>query len=363
MVPGWRGPAVIRFNEVIDERSGGSLDKLITLSPVPEDVSVSWKRTAIEVRPKGGWRPGAVYQLTMLPGIQDLRGNRLKEGRTVVFSTGGEIPSTRISGAVLDWEQGRIAARALVEAVQLPDSLRYLTLADSTGEFLMASVPAGRYTLRAGVDANNNRRLDFREPFDSLTIQLDSVAAHTFWAFKRDTVGPGLSRAAIADSVTLRLELTAVLPPEPPAPGAVTVLALPDSTPVAVAAVWRQAEYDSITAAAKAAGKPGADTAAADTTRPAAADTAVTPRVPARPRPPELATGQRTDTTRIRAAVDTSRAARLLRERPKLSNQLVVRMEQPLAPGGRYLVVTALPNMMGVRGVGRQVVAVPAKAP
>ena len=97
--------------------------------------------------------------------------------------------------------------------------------------------------------AKNNGRLDSREPLDSLTVQLDSSVSHTFWAFKQDTLGPGLSRVAVADTVTLRLELTQVLPPEPPPSGSVSVLALPDSTPVTVAAVYRLAEYDSLTAA------------------------------------------------------------------------------------------------------------------
>ncbi|HLB35117.1 MAG TPA: Ig-like domain-containing protein [Gemmatimonadales bacterium] len=364
VVPGWRDAVVFRFNEVIDERSGGSLERLITVSPVPDEVSVAWKRTAVEVRPKGGWREGAVYQVTLLPGVQDLRGNRLTQGRTVVFSTGGDIPATRIAGTVLDWEQGRVAARGLVEAIQLPDSLRYVGVADSVGEFVMGSMPPGRYLLMAGVDANNNRRLDFREPLDSLTIQLDSSVTHTFWAFKRDTLGPGLSRVALGDSLTLRVEFTQVLPPEPPPSGSITVVALPDSTPVAVAAVWSVAQYDSVAAAERAQRGARADTAAADTAAAAAADTVPRPIAPDRPTSPEIAAGQRPDSAAARrAAADTSRAARLLRERPKLSNTLVVRLEQPLSPGSRYLVRTDLPSMLGIRGEGRQVLAVPARTP
>ncbi len=345
-VLGWHDAAVIQFNEVIDERSGGSLDKLITLSPVPEKLAVDWKRTAIAVRPKDGWRDSVVYQLTLLPGIQDLRGNRLTKGRTIIFSTGGEIPATLIAGTVLDWEQGRIAARALIEAIRLPDSLRYLGVADSVGDFAIGAVPRGRYLLMGGVDANNNRQLDARESLDSVTVQLDSTLTHTFWAFRRDTLGPTLSRTAVTDSVTLRVELTQVLPPEPPASGAVTVLALPDSTPVPVAHVWRLSEYDSLTAAER--GQPRgarADTAAAAPDTAVRADTAARPLARAR-----------------QSAADTSRAGRLLRERPQLSNVLIVRLPTPLAPGGRYLVVTNLPNLIGARGTSRQMVVVPQRA-
>jgi hypothetical protein len=354
-VPGWHDAVVIQFSEVIDERSGGSLDKLVTLSPVPEKLSVDWKRSAIAVRPKEGWRPNVVYQLTLLPGIQDLRNNKLATGRTIIFSTGGEIPDTRIAGTVLNWEDGRIAARALVEAIRLPDSLRYVGVADSVGDFLMGAVPVGRYLLQAGVDANNNRRLDPREPLDSITLQLDSTLTHTFWAFKHDTLGPGLSHVTVADSLTLRLEFDQVLPPEPPDSGAVTLLALPDSTPVPLAHVWRLAEYDSVTAAERGRQPARPDTARAEAARAEAAraDTAGVSR--------GLPTAMDTTAKRPQAQ-DTSRAARLLRERPKLSNVLVARVSTALTPGGRYLVVANLPNLVGARATSRQMVVVPRRA-
>ena len=345
-VPGWRDAVVIQFDEVVDERSGGGLDKLVTVSPVPQRLSVDWKRTAIAVRPGEGWRPDVVYQITLLPGIQDLRNNRLTTGRTIVFSTGGPIPDTRISGTVLNWEEGRIAARALVEAIRLPDSLRYVSLADSTGEYAIGALPPGRYLLQGGVDGNNNRRLDAREPLDSVTVQLDSTLTRTFWAFKHDTLGPALTRVTVGDSITLRLEFNQALPPAPPDSGAAVLLALPDSSPQPVAHVWRLADFDSIAAAERVL-QPSRDTTRADTSRaapPAALATDTTTRRPQ---------GQ---------AQDTSRAAQLLRERPKLSNVLVMRLPGPLTPGGRYLVVANVTNLTGARGISRQMVVAPQKA-
>lgn len=355
--PGWHDAAVIQFDEVIDERSGGGLSKLVTLSPVPQELQVSWKRTAIAIKPKDGWRDSVTYVLKLDPGVADLRGNRMDQGRTIIFSTGGPIPDTRITGTVVDWEQGRLAPRALVQALRLPDSLRYVANADSTAQFALPALPRGRYLVEAGLDANNDRQFEPNEPFDSVTIQLDSVASHTFWTFKHDTVGGALTRATIVDSVTLRLEMSEALPPEPPAAGAVRVLLLPDSTPVTISNVWHPTQYDSITAAEHAAQAARV----ADTTRArAAADT--THRAPA-PRPPAVPpAAQASDTARARQAADTARVNALLRQRPKISSTLVVRLAAPLTPGAHYLVETDVANLLGARRSSRQVVAVPEQA-
>jgi hypothetical protein len=339
IVAGWRNAAVIQFDEVIDERSGGGLSKLVTLSPVPKQLSVDWKRTAIAIKPKGGWRDSVTYLITLQPGVQDLSGNRMKEGRTMIFSTGGPIPDTRITGTVVDWEQGRLAPRALVQALRLPDSLLYETTADSGADFTLPSLPHGRYLVRAGLDANSNRHFESFESFDSVTVQLDSVVSRTFWAFKHDTVGPALTHVTIVDSMTLRLDLSEALPAEPPAEGAVRVLALPDSTPVTLTGVWHSVQYDSIAAAervARAAAR-AADSSAAR----ARADT--------------------THRAKARQAADTARANAILRRRPKITSALVVRLAAPLVPGTHYLVDADLPNLLGATRASRQAVAVPEK--
>jgi hypothetical protein len=353
---GFRKAAVIQFDEVIDERSGGGLSKLISVSPVPKDVDVDWKRTAIAIKPKGGWHDSVVYQVALQPGIQDLRGNRMTTGRTIIFSTGGPIPDTRISGTVVDWAKGQLALRALVEAIRLPDSLRYVAATDSAANFTLVALPRGRYLVMAGVDANNDQRLEPREPLDSLTIELDSTASHTFWAFPHDTIGPGISRATLTDSVTIRLELNQPLPPGPPDSGSVRVLALPDSTPLAVANVWQLAQYDSITAAERASKPaPGADTSAA------AKDTTQRAAQPARAAPvsPVSRAQARPDTAQARQAADTARVNALLRERPKIGSALVARMAAPLTAGARYVVETDLANLTGARRTSHQLLVVP----
>ena len=128
-----------QFDEVITERG---LDGFVAISPRHDELSVSWKRQRVTVKPRDGWYPNAVYQVTIRAGLTDLQNNRTEEGSTIVFSTGGEIPDTRIMGSVVDWEAGRMAAGAVVEAIRLPDSLTYVGASDSLGVFELLYVPA-----------------------------------------------------------------------------------------------------------------------------------------------------------------------------------------------------------------------------
>lgn len=347
VVPAFDGRLRFQFDEVIAEQSGGGLAKLIEVSPRTTQVDVSWKRSAIEVKPSSGWRANAVYRVVLLPGIADLRNNRMEVGRTVVFSTGGDIPTTQLSGVVLDWENGRVGRQALIEAVLLPDSLVYTTRGDSVGEFVLSEVPVGSYWIVAGIDGNSNNRREPREPFDSITIQLDSIASHQFWALARDTVGPVLREVVPLDSVTMRLEFTQKLAPGRPETGAIRVFALPDTVPIAVSALFDQPMYDSLVAV------EGRERAQRDSIA-AAADT-----VPEAPAPPPAQQRGRAAGA-PQAAPDSSRAALLLATRPTLRAIWVVRVSEILVPGGRYLVDATATNMNGATADSRSVLVLPA---
>ncbi len=358
----------IQFDEVISEASGGSLDQLIRLSPRAEEVSVEWKRSAIEVEPKDGWLPGTVYHVTLEPGLADLRNNRTTEGRTVIFSTGPPIPTSVLWGTVLDWENARAARFALIEAMLLPDSLVYLTTADSVGGYRLVSVPPGRYHVSASLDENTNRRRDAREAFDSVSVAIDSVVSHTFWPFSHDSAGPQLRRVNRTDSVTVQLRFSLKLDTVPPAAEMVSVWALPDTTPVAVAEVWAQAVYDSL-AAEEAAAQARADSLAADSAAAldtlaladsAVADTAAVPEA-AGARPPPGAD------PRVRAGRGATpgpqvpeHVTEFLARRPPLSDIWFIRLVEPLTPGGRYLIEARARSIGGSVGESRSVLTVSA---
>jgi Big-like domain-containing protein len=372
VVPDLHGDAVVQFDEVIDEmpsRGGAAgaisgLAQKIVLSPVGGDVKVSWHRSAIHVSPHEGWQRGRVYHLQVLPGIADLRRNVTKTGTTIVFTTGPAIPAATLTGTVLAWADQRTLPQAVIRAAPLPDTVAYVTLADSGGTFRLPAVPPGRYRVWAIQDENNNRRQDRREAFDSVTVTVDSTASALLWAFVHDTVGPRVRTVEPIDSVDFRVAFSAPLDPRRALDTAmVRVLTLPDSTPVAVRALYTAARFDSIQARARAVAdslKRLRDTTHRDTTARAGARPPAAQRAPAVGRAPGAPS--RADTTAPK--VDTARVRKLLSERPVPYDRLVVQTTQPLAPGAKYLVrVRGATNLSGVAADGQGVLVVPVPKP
>jgi Big-like domain-containing protein len=202
------GALELRFDEVINERPRGaqSLDEMFLISPRDGTPRVSWHRSRLSVQPRRGWRANTTYVVTMLPGISDLRNNADSAPRTFVFSTGPTLATGQISGIVFDWVAAKTAPGAFIEAISLPDSVRYVTVADTGARFTVGHMPPGKYLLRATVDQNKNRELDPRELFDSATVTLADSVRREMLAFTHDTIGPGIATVTVRDSLTLRVQ-------------------------------------------------------------------------------------------------------------------------------------------------------------
>jgi Bacterial Ig-like domain len=353
VLPGLRHDAVIQFDGVIEEQSGGSslgggsaggLAARVLLSPTRGPVKVSWHRSSIHVKPKEGWQPGRVYRLQLLPGITDLRHNVMKTGRLVMFSTGPALPHGSLAGLAVQWVEQRPLVGGLIQAVLTPDTIAYLALTDSSGGYRLDGLPPGRYVVYAVADQNGNRLRDRREAYDSATVTLDSAATAVLWTFAHDTIGPRLRDAEPYDSISARLTFSEALDPRWPLDSLqVRAVLLPDSTPVGVAGLFRQARYDSLLARERAAAetaRAGPDTTPRDTT----------PRdtTSRRPTPP----------------ADTSSIRLVLQQRPVPFDKLVVRFDTLLAPGEKYVVeVRGARNLNGARADGHAVLVVPKPKP
>ncbi len=332
-----------QFDEVITEQG---LEALVTISPRHDELSVSWKRRRFTVKPRDGWHPNAVYQVTLRAGVTDLQNNRTEEGSTIVFSTGGDIPNTRIGGSVVDWEAGRMAAGAVVEAIRLPDSLTYVGASDSLGAYELLYIPAGTYLLRAGVDGNNNGRINAREVYDSVTVTLSDSLMRDFWTFRHDTVGPRVNDISLTDSQSVTIGFNQMLALETPTPDAFGVWELPDSNRVSVNQVLLRAAFDSLRQAAAAAAADSVLAARADSlgvpidSVAAIPDTAAADTIPIGLPPP-------IDSLAGAAQPDSAPGDSILAQRPALFADIVIVTTEPLKPATRYWIEATVANLLG----------------
>lgn len=354
--------AVLLFNEVVNERStpvagaggpasGGSamgsgsgsanLAALVLISPSDGRERILWRREAIEIEPRGGFRPNTAYRITLLPGLGDLRANVRKAGVEYGFTTGAEIPAGGVTGALFDWVGGKAAIGARIEATLPGDTLfRWRARTDSTGRYLLRDLAPGRYRLRGWIDANNNGLVDPRESVDTASVTIATTAeTQDLYTFERDTIGPRLELAELVDSTGLRFRFDRA-PDVTWRPEAATVRLLrADSTPVPLPLPIPGAVFDSLRAARAAARDSAArDSLRSDSTR---ADTTT--------RRTRAVNTDSADAPRSAAATDSAasrpRPAVLARPVPVLT--WVVPLSTPLPPGTYRLKVGPVRGLTG----------------
>lgn len=321
-----RAPAVVfRFDEVINDRGGDAeLEQLVLISPRDGAPRVRWRRDALEVRPRGGWRANTTYQVTLLPGAADLRGNRTTVTRTLVFSTGPAIATQRVVGRAWDWVGERPATSALVEATSA-DSTVYVAATDTAGAYRVGPLSGGVYHVRAFLDANRNRALDRGEAWDSATVEVvqEQALADLFLAL-RDTLPPRIASVSVEDSVRIAVEFDRSIDPADTLTFDRFVVRRADSTVVSVQTVASRRDL----ARAREAAVRG-DSARADSARAPAGPPR--PTGPARP------------------------------SRPAPQTQFVLTLGERLTPGASYRVrVTRARSLGGRSGPSDRVFSVPA---
>ena len=174
------------------------------MSPSEGAPRVRWRRSRVDVRPREDFRANTAYSIMILPGIADLRGNTTTTGRTIVFSTGPTIPPFQVMGRVFDWSNQRVAPNAFVEVMRIPDSLRYVGAADSTGQFVVGPLEEGAYIVRAVMDNNRNRGPDPGESWDSVQVTVRGTSPFLeLLAAQRDTIAPRMLTVTAPDTLTV----------------------------------------------------------------------------------------------------------------------------------------------------------------
>jgi hypothetical protein len=367
VVPKFNDDIVIQFDETIEEQAGGGsrgggavgggLEQQILLSPVAGPLKVSWHRSSVHVKPKEGWQR-RVYRLQVLPGFYDLRRNRFDSSATVLFSRGPAIGHARIGGIALKWVEQAVLLRALIEAVPLADTVGYLTVADSGGQFNIENLQPGRYIIYATADENGDRRRGLREAYDSVEVTLDSSSNVALYTFPHDTVPPRPRTATFVDSVTVRVEFSEPLDPAKSFDTTnVRVVELPDSTPVPIARILTLRQFDSLTSAARAKADSEATVPRDSVPRDSIRVRPPAPPPPSRVPPPS---GRPPVRPSDRPTVDTMLVRQLLARRPIPSDKRVLTLASPMKPETRYAVlIQGATNLIGRQGEGNVSFTVP----
>jgi hypothetical protein len=157
-----------------------------------------------------------------------------------------------VRGVAFDWAAQQSVSGARVEAMIGNDTaLKYTAVADSSGRFVLTTLPPGTLRLRAYVDANSNRVLDPQEQWDSASVALADTATREFYMFRHDTLGPSLSDVSTIDSVTLRVRFDRPIHPDSQLTAAQFSLRYRDSTKtdsvtIPVRRVSSAARYDTL---------------------------------------------------------------------------------------------------------------------
>lgn len=306
VVPNFTGPVRIRFDETLSER-GVREDDMVAVSPETGEVKAERHGPEVRVTIEGGWQPGRVYHVTVLPGLQDRRGNARRQSYELVFSTGPEILPTALGGIVKDQLTERPVANARVQATGA-DSVVYTALTDTAGFFALRSLPIGAYQTVAYLDVNRNRKLDGLEPRDArvaAVVTARDTAVVEFSVLALDTTPARLLRAEARDTMHVRLSFDDFIAAgEPLGTMASQIWELPDSVAGPRGVMARLRDYEARARAAR-------DTLA----------------------PPPITRG---------AARDTAKSLP--------TQELVWVPEQPLKPNTRYRIsITGVRNIAGIR--------------
>jgi hypothetical protein len=243
---------VFEFDAIVSDNAGrsGDLANAFLISPHDDGTSVGWHRERIEVRPKRGFRPNTAYTVTLLPGIADLNNNVMRVGKTITFSTGASIPEFAVHGRVFDWLAERIAVDAVIDVVRRSDSLPYVGLSDSSGQFTVGPLEPGSYFMRAFIDNNHNRVLDQNELWDTVGTSVTATSPFVeLRAVQRDTIAPRLLTLAHRDSLTLTASFDRLLDPLLPLTPTSFRIQASDSSPLTVARIRTPAQDQALRAA------------------------------------------------------------------------------------------------------------------
>ncbi|MBN2038182.1 MAG: Ig-like domain-containing protein [Chitinispirillaceae bacterium] len=191
------------------------------LPPVDGGVRIRVSGRRLAITPVRAFADSTTYHVVLTSLLTDLRNNPLAVPFTLVFSTGPDLDSGKISGCVID--PFTTAVQALVGLYREQDSCDdttlwgapdYLAQTDSASFFFFENVKPGPCRIAGFIDRNGNGRLDpgaeqAYAPLSRTTVVSSEPDTILLFPVSSDTVRLRLTSVAPVSATTLLCALNA----------------------------------------------------------------------------------------------------------------------------------------------------------
>ncbi len=150
----------LNFNEYINVRS---LNQELLITPNVGTYETRIRPMGLTILLDSSLQKNTTYTFNFRNAIEDMSERNIGKNIKLVFSTGSDIDSLQISGNVKSLETNKKLESVLVGLYPYTDTLRidqvkpyYFTKTDTSGNYQIENIAAGKYYMAAFIDANNN---------------------------------------------------------------------------------------------------------------------------------------------------------------------------------------------------------------
>jgi hypothetical protein len=164
----------LNFNEYINVRT---LNQELLITPNVGTYETRIRPTGLTLLMDSTLKQNTTYAFNFRNAIEDMSERNIGKNIKLVFSTGTDIDSLQISGQVKQLESNKKLESVLVGLYPFTDTLRidqvkpyYFTKTDTSGNYQIENIAAGKYYMAAFTDINNNLIYNSnKEPVDFIT--------------------------------------------------------------------------------------------------------------------------------------------------------------------------------------------------
>ena len=148
----------LEFNENIQFLKG---KRALITNPTINEIEVAQEKNKLEITWQDTLNANTTYSFLFLNSISDITEKNKIRAFNYVVSTGSEIDSGYLGGAIVKYPEKMVFENALVKIVNIHNNTySYRTYADKNGEYQLNNIKNGEYQLYCFNDENDNLLLD-----------------------------------------------------------------------------------------------------------------------------------------------------------------------------------------------------------